>query len=507
LRKIAKRRAGLDAEEAHWLREAERSQIWRELGMTSALDYMERVLGYLPHTAQERLRVATLLGELPVITEALAQGQLSYCAVRELTRIVTPSTESAWCDFVTDKNLRQIEKLVSEHRLGDRPDDPPIAPEVRAKKMRIEMSAETFALWRQAHQILDDEHGHRLSDDEFVATLCAAVLERGGEGEPNGRAKFQIAMTVCKRCQQGWQEGAGVQVAVAASTVERAYCDAQEIGSIDGAEPERARQEVPPSMMRLVWRRDDGHCRVPGCRSSRVLEVHHIVHREHGGSHEASNLILLCSACHSAHHRGTLQISGTASQLEVERTAEAEQYRKRLQAQADDDSHGAHEHAPARNRSHDARDHALARDHSHVGPSRTQDSHDAHDLALARNRSHVGPNSTQDSHSAHDLAPACDHALDRDHSHVGPSCTRDSHDARDHAPARDRSHVGPHRGRGSRWNTMLTCKQAKDALVGMGWKPKIAAAAVQAAASALGEEPAIERLIFEALRRCPRPVS
>src|ERR1700742_2010010 len=89
LRRIASRRAALDAEEARWLREAERCQIWRELGMVSALDYLERVLGYSPHTAQERLRVARALGELPVLTNALAQGALSYSAVRELTRVST----------------------------------------------------------------------------------------------------------------------------------------------------------------------------------------------------------------------------------------------------------------------------------------------------------------------------------------------------------------------------------------------------------------------------------
>src|SRR5205814_23355 len=65
LRQIAARRAALDAEEARWLREAEELQIWRPLGMVSALDYLERVLGYAPRTAQERLRVARALGSLP----------------------------------------------------------------------------------------------------------------------------------------------------------------------------------------------------------------------------------------------------------------------------------------------------------------------------------------------------------------------------------------------------------------------------------------------------------
>src|SRR3954466_8561815 len=106
LRTIARRRAALDADEARWLREAEALQIWHPLGMVSALDYMERVLGYRPRSAQDRLRVARALGTLPQLTTGLAQGELSFSAVRELTRVATPATEAAWREDATGKNLR-----------------------------------------------------------------------------------------------------------------------------------------------------------------------------------------------------------------------------------------------------------------------------------------------------------------------------------------------------------------------------------------------------------------
>ncbi|HEX2687064.1 MAG TPA: HNH endonuclease signature motif containing protein, partial [Kofleriaceae bacterium] len=318
LRAIGKRRAALDADEARWLREAEALQIWRPLGMVSVLDYLERALGYAPRTAQERLRVARALGTLPELTNALAGGELAFSAVRELTRVATPTTEASWLAAARGKNLRQIEELVADHRPGDRPDDPP-DPEARAHAVRFELSAESFALLRQARTVLDEEHGTSLPDDAFIAALCGAVLDRAPATEPTGRAKFQIAVTVCRRCRQGWQEGAGAQIAIDPAAVDRALCDAQHIGSIDGAAPERAHQDIPPSVARLVWRRDGGRCRGDGCRSSRSLELHHVVHRVDGGSHDAGNLILLCSACHLAHHRGLLAITGTAERLEVRR--------------------------------------------------------------------------------------------------------------------------------------------------------------------------------------------
>ncbi len=49
--------------------------------------------------------------------------------------------------------------------------------------------------------------------------------------------------------------------------------------------------------------------------------------------------------------------------------------------------------------------------------------------------------------------------------------------------------------------------QAKEALVGLGWKPAMAQAASAAASAALGTGATLERLIFEALRRCPKPTS
>src|ERR1044071_9385470 len=317
LRSIAARRAGLDAEELRWLREAEMLQIWRPLGMVSALDYLERVFGYPPRIAQERLRMARALGALPILEGALATGKLPFSAVRELTRVVTPATEAPWVAAACGKNLRQVEDLVSGHRPGDRPEDAP-DPEARTHVVRFELSAPTFAQLRQAHQALDDDRGRRLSDDDLVAALCDAVLAGAVGSGPSGRARFQIAVTVCERCQRGWQDGAGAKIAIDAAAVERALCDAQHIGSLDGDGPERAHQDVPPSMVRFVWRRDGGRCRVPGCRSARGLEIHHLVHRADGGTNEASNLALLCSSCHLAHHSGALTIRGPADQLLVQ---------------------------------------------------------------------------------------------------------------------------------------------------------------------------------------------
>ena len=307
LRSIARRRAGLDAEEARLLRRAEELEIWIDLGMVSALDYAERVLGYAPHAGAERLRVARALAHLPALECALETGELNYSAVRELTRVATPETEERWRARAVGKNVRQIEELVAGHAPGSLPDDPP-DPQATKHVIRWEIDADAFARLRQTQAALAHEHGGQLDPSALVRVLCDRALEPAG-GEPRGRAKFQILMTLCRQCERGTQEAAGVQVPVDAATVERARCDAQYIGDTSDAAPVRAAQDVPPSVVRFVWRRDGGRCQTPGCRSARGLEVHHIVPRADGGSHDASNLRLQCSACHSSIHRGTLDIS------------------------------------------------------------------------------------------------------------------------------------------------------------------------------------------------------
>jgi hypothetical protein len=324
LRGIARRRAALDVEEARWLYEAERLQIWRPLGMVSAIDYLERVLGYTPHVAKERLRVARALRALPALTGAFTRGELAFSAVRELTRVATPETETRWRDAAAGKNVREIENLVAGHRRGDQP-AAPAAPAARTHVVRLELGAEVFARLRQIRATLTGERGAFLDDDQLITALCDAVLDRTADPgtEPTGRAKFQIAVTVCARCDRASQEAAGAAIPIDEAARDRARCDAQHVGSIDGDVPERAQQDVPPSVVRFVWRRDGGRCQTPGCRSSVGLELHHVVHRADGGSHDPSNLRLHCGACHLALHRGTLALARAASgRLEVRRCNE-----------------------------------------------------------------------------------------------------------------------------------------------------------------------------------------
>jgi hypothetical protein len=179
---------------------------------------------------------------------------------------------------------------------------------------------------------IEDEMGERIDDKQFIVALGTRVAVReqdaitaaGGvadsaaigalDNEANDkhnalRPSHVIHISTCRDCKRAWQSGAGVRIEVPATVLARAECDAIVCDEETGA---RATHSVSAVTKRKVFERDEYRCRVPGCRSARNLDVHHVVHREHGGTNDLSNLVLLCRGHHKLHHDDLLVIAGRA---------------------------------------------------------------------------------------------------------------------------------------------------------------------------------------------------
>jgi hypothetical protein len=307
---LAKRRAGQDYEEGRWLLRGMKAAVHRALGYGSYLEYVERIFGYAPRVAAERIRVARALQELPLMREALRTASIPWSVAREVTRVAVADTEQQWLDAVQGKSVRQVEKMVAGRKPGDGPDDPRDET-ARRYVVRFEIGGDVLALLRDARAELVRRTGRHLEDDDLVRMLAAGVL--GGPGD-EGRSPYQIAMTICARCGAGKQEGAGESLPVTAEVVERARCDAQHVGPVGSpsATRERASQTIPPAVRRAVLRRHGGRCAVPGCSHAAFIELHHLDRRAEGGTHDPNRLVPLCSAHHAAEHEGRLIIEGDA---------------------------------------------------------------------------------------------------------------------------------------------------------------------------------------------------
>ncbi|HSR99072.1 MAG TPA: hypothetical protein VLM79_18585 [Kofleriaceae bacterium] len=201
---------------------------------------MERILGYGPHAARERMRVARALVRLPGTTTALVRGELSYSAARELTRVVTDETEDVWLARAKGLVVNQVEKLVAHHQPGDLPDDP-TSPNLKPRVVRFELPPEVYALWRQARMVLAEERGSEIRDADVLETMCRAIIAPGtGASGP----AHQIAYQRCPDCHRAVQNGAGRPIDVAPEVFERASCDAKVLGSLDASAREVAPRRV-----------------------------------------------------------------------------------------------------------------------------------------------------------------------------------------------------------------------------------------------------------------------
>jgi hypothetical protein len=69
----------------------------------------------------------------------------------------------------------------------------------------------------------------------------------------------------------------------------------------------RRTRTIPTALRRALEARDR-HCRFPGCRHKRFLEVHHIVHWANDGETSLDNTLLLCTHHHRLGHEGGFRI-------------------------------------------------------------------------------------------------------------------------------------------------------------------------------------------------------
>ena len=103
--------------------EFDRRGGWSE-GFRSCAHWLSWRVGWGLGTARERVRVARAL-ELPLLSEALRKGQISYSKVRAATRVARPDNEQELLVLAKDGTASHLERLVRYYRryVGDEEQD------------------------------------------------------------------------------------------------------------------------------------------------------------------------------------------------------------------------------------------------------------------------------------------------------------------------------------------------------------------------------------------------
>ena len=89
-------------------------------GFTSCAHWLSWRAGLAPGAAREHVRVACALADLPLLSDALRRGRISYSKVRAVTRVATPETEQTLLDVALAGTAAHVEQVVRAWRRVDR---------------------------------------------------------------------------------------------------------------------------------------------------------------------------------------------------------------------------------------------------------------------------------------------------------------------------------------------------------------------------------------------------
>jgi len=269
---------------AFYLADMDRRRLYQVTGHGSTVHFGEAQLEMDARRTREYVQVGRTLQQLTLIEEALALGDLSWSKVVALLPVVQRETQEAWVDFAQNHTFRELRQEVYHCRPGDLPGEGSDYGLIH-KKVVIEAKLDdvTYAMFERARMMFSERPEQPMGDAELIAELLRRALDGTPPAtlEPQPQAKPQPRDLL--------------------------------------PEPGRNQEVVPDVVRQHVHDRDQHACR--NCRGPIGLHVHHIEPRAAGGSHAASNLILLCGTCHASVHRGFLTLHGNPESGPVRFTA------------------------------------------------------------------------------------------------------------------------------------------------------------------------------------------
>jgi len=162
---------------------------WRDTGFSSTAEWLAWRIGIQPGAARERLRTALALEELPQISEAMAEGALSFTKVRALTRVATPETEDTLLEFARAGSAANLERLVRGWKTLDRKSEL-TAEQVRHRTRRFSAFVDVDGMVVVRGR-LDPEVGAMLM--RAVEAVSDALFREAAESERGELASDHLA--------------------------------------------------------------------------------------------------------------------------------------------------------------------------------------------------------------------------------------------------------------------------------------------------------------------------
>ena len=350
--RIAELSARLQAATFHLLsmiREFDERSGW-SCGFRSCAHWLNWRTGIDLGAAREKVRVAHTLAALPVLSAAMARGEVSFSKVRALTRVATPENEAELLVFAKAGTAAHVERVVRGWRRVDRLVEDELerhryagrylelhtdedgmvvvrgrlSPEVGAA-LRAAIDAAEAKLYdtrreeRAGAQSLTDAPTAEQRRADAIGLVAESALA-GGLDPGTVADRYQVVVHVdAESLPADADSGASLLcdgTRVSAETSRRLACDAAIVVMRHAADGRildvgRRTRAISTPLRRALARRDGG-CQFPGC-GLRLCDAHHLQHWANGGKTKLENLVLLCRRHHRAVHEEGFRVKRLAS--------------------------------------------------------------------------------------------------------------------------------------------------------------------------------------------------
>ncbi|MDX1492577.1 MAG: DUF222 domain-containing protein [Longimicrobiales bacterium] len=141
--------------------ECDRHRDFEAAGFGSCAEWLAWRVGLRHNAASERVRVARALEELPLTSESMARGEISFSKVRALTRVATPDSEAELLDFARAGSTADLERIVRAWKTLSRDDE--------ARRERLLHRTRRFS-------IVPDEDGMYVARGRLSPEVAAVLM-------------------------------------------------------------------------------------------------------------------------------------------------------------------------------------------------------------------------------------------------------------------------------------------------------------------------------------------
>lgn len=267
------------------LQEVDENLVYRYLGFSSLYQYCLQALKLTEGQSMTYISVARKSKHLPQLQEALNKGEVTVSKVSRVVSVMTPDNQTQWLDLVKTSTKYEIEKAVA--KVNPRLISPEKTKFLTDTLMQLEVpiTEAAFKDLKRVQDLLSQKTKKHVSLEEVITYLSKDYLKRQDPVEREARRVKRKAVNQFKK----------EDLLSERQNENKSSCP----GTIN-------QNKIKRSSIDKALTRDQSRCvaDTPNgrCSETRWLQVHHVIHQEHGGGHELHNLQTLCAGHHREMH-------------------------------------------------------------------------------------------------------------------------------------------------------------------------------------------------------------